>query len=455
MPSPTRLKLEIPPHEEEINKSNEDESFSTPGYAMAYFTFFTFGGTAVASWQAIILSIDTFITMYPDGMVGFVFPVVNMSALLVITLFMLIAGRQLPLDQRMRSGFSSMLVACVCLPLLQWTSYSTTVRYTGTLILLIIASMAAALIQSSACGLGAVFGPSFLQAIDAGKGTGAMLLVLARIFTKWGVEGEANEIMALSLFFSIAVLIVLVSFFLYIILDQNVYAKSKLETYLRIQYSTPLALPLPSPVRSPMKSPAFFSPANESTPMLKDNITIDMDKESSDSESIGEPAPSVLSVFRSSWKPVSMAFFTFCICLSCFPGLTSSVASTSSWFPILMVGAYTIGDLIGKTLPLHYMLLSVETIHYPVLIQILFVPIFMYDILHPYLLPDLATYSIVCALGLVTGYVGTSSMMLAPTTCREVEQELVGITGSLAIIIGLFTGSYLGLFFNMIVQMLQ
>ncbi|OQR94576.1 equilibrative Nucleoside Transporter (ENT) family [Achlya hypogyna] len=430
------------------SNGSDGATFATPGYAMAYATFFVFGGTCVASWQCIILSIDTFIAMYPEGMVGFVFPVVNMSALLVITLFMLIAGRQLPLDMRMRTGFSCMLLSCVCLPLLQWTPYGETLRYTGTLALLIIASMAGALIQSSSYGLGAVFGPAFLQAIDAGKGTGAMVLVLARILTKWGLHASTTDLTALSVFFGIAVFVVIAAFIMYAMLEHNVFAKTKLETYLRIQFMTPLALPLPSPVRSPVKSPTFFSPANESTQLLKESPSVP-------TSPVEETTPSVLSVFRRAWKPVSMAFCTFCICLACFPGLTSSVASASSWFPVLMVGAYTVGDLVGKMLPLHCMLLTVDTVHYPLALQALFVPVFMFDVLHPFLLSDGATYSLVALLGLVTGYVGTSSMMLAPTACDEVEQELAGITGSLAIITGLFTGSYVGLFLNFLVKLMQ
>ncbi|KDO23602.1 hypothetical protein SPRG_10797 [Saprolegnia parasitica CBS 223.65] len=344
-----------------------------------------------------------------------------------------------------------MLLSCAGLPLLQWTSLSTLLRYAATLLLLILASMASALIQSSSYGLAAVFGPAFLQAIDAGKGTGAMVLVLARIATKWGLDADTTDLTALSLFFGLAVAAIVAAFVLYAMLDQNVYAKTKLETYVRIQFNTPLALPLPSPVRSPIKSPSFFPPATESTPMLKDVAVVDVD----DEPNSPSDEPSILSVVRRAWRPVGMAFATFCVCLACFPGLTSSVASTSSWFPVLMVGAYTVGDLIGKMLPLHCMLLSVETVHYPLLLQLSFVPLFMYDVLHPYLLPDVATYGLVALLGLVTGFVGTSSMMLAPTTCRDVEQELAGITGSLAIITGLFTGSYVGLFLNFIVQLMQ
>ncbi|RQM23813.1 hypothetical protein B5M09_004083 [Aphanomyces astaci] len=400
------------------------------------------GATLVASWTCFVLSIDAFAKLYPDGMVGFVFPVVNMSSLLVITMFMLVAGRQLPLHVRMAGGFGSLLLSILVVPLLQLVpNIDTQVRYVGTLIMVIVTSMASALIQSSIYGLGAVFGPSFLQAIDGGKGTGAVLLVFARIATKWTYDHDNPGMLSLCVFFGLACVTIAVSWTLYV---------SHAFMLKNGDMLVPTALPLPSPMRSPQKQQLFqvypfyllkrlnrrcdqtFAPT-ETTPIVDKEHNTDVG--------------SILTVLRLSWKPVSMSFVTFCVCLACYPGLTTAIQSNSigqTWFPVVLTAAFTVGDLVGKSLPLTIRLLTLETLHYPLVVQAAYIPLFVLAVVYSNAVSDIAAIALVTSLGFVTGYVGTSAMILAPTPCSDVEHEVAGMTGSMATIAGLFAGSYTG-----------
>ncbi|ETV67798.1 hypothetical protein H257_16142 [Aphanomyces astaci] len=441
MPSPpTRPVLTLDLPSETIEFTGD---FSVPGYLWTYLTFYAAGATLVASWTCFVLSIDAFAKLYPDGMVGFVFPVVNMSSLLVITMFMLVAGRQLPLHVRMAGGFGSLLLSILVVPLLQLVpNIDTQVRYVGTLIMVIVTSMASALIQSSIYGLGAVFGPSFLQAIDGGKGTGAVLLVFARIATKWTYDHDNPGMLSLCVFFGLACVTIAVSWTLYAMLPHNEFAKPVLDMYVRIQHLTPLALPLPSPMRSPQKQQLFqtFAPT-ETTPIVDKEHNTDVG--------------SILTVLRLSWKPVSMSFVTFCVCLACYPGLTTAIQSNSigqTWFPVVLTAAFTVGDLVGKSLPLTIRLLTLETLHYPLVVQAAYIPLFVLAVVYSNAVSDIAAIALVTSLGFVTGYVGTSAMILAPTPCSDVEHEVAGMTGSMATIAGLFAGSYVGLMLQFILR---
>ncbi|ETV92004.1 hypothetical protein H310_13530 [Aphanomyces invadans] len=421
------------------------DDFSRPGFVWSYLTFFAAGATLVASWTCFVLSIDAFGALYPDGMVGFVFPVINMSSLLVITMFMLVAGRQLPLHMRMNGGFASLLLSVLTVPALQLApNVVVQVRYVGTLVMVIVTSLASALIQSSIYGLGAVFGPSFLQAVDSGKGTGALLLVVVRILTKWLYDHDEPGMVSLGVFFGFASVAIAVAWKLYAMLPHNEYAKPVLDLYVRIQHLTPLALPLPSPVRSPQKRHVSqtFSPT-ETTPIVENPSSTDVG--------------SILNVLRLAWKPVAMSFATFCICLACYPGLTTAIRSASfgpTWFPVVLTAAFTVGDVVGKSLPLTLRLLTLETLHYPLALQATFIPLFILAV-SSHLVSGAAAITLVAVLGLVTGYVGTSAMMLAPATCPDVEHEVAGMTGSLATIAGLFAGSYLGLVLQFMQQLLR
>ncbi|RHY78985.1 hypothetical protein DYB31_007595 [Aphanomyces astaci] len=399
------------------------------------------GATLVASWTCFVLSIDAFAKLYPDGMVGFVFPVANMSSLLVITMFMLVAGRQLPLHVRMAGGFGSLLLSILVVPLLQLVpNIDTQVRYVGTLIMVIVTSMASALIQSSIYGLGAVFGPSFLQAIDGGKGTGAVLLVFARIATKWTYDHDTPGMLSLCVFFGLACVTIAVSWTLYV---SHAFMLNNGDMLV------PTALPLPSPMRSPQKQQLFqvypfylqkrlnwrcaqtFAPT-ETTPIVDKEHNTDVG--------------SILTVLRLSWKPMSMSFVTFCVCLACYPGLTTAIQSNSigqTWFPVVLTAAFTVGDLVGKSLPLTIRLLTLDTLHYPLVVQAAYIPLFVLAVVYSNAVSDIAAIALVTSLGFVTGYVGTSAMILAPTPCSDVEHEVAGMTGSMATIAGLFAGSYI------------
>ncbi|RHY13597.1 hypothetical protein DYB36_007461 [Aphanomyces astaci] len=439
MPSPPKrpvLTLDLP--SETIEFTGD---FSVPGYLWTYLTFYAAGATLVASWTCFVLSIDAFAKLYPDGMVGFVFPVANMSSLLVITMFMLVAGRQLPLHVRMAGGFGSLLLSILVVPLLQLVpNIDTQVRYVGTLIMVIVTSMASALIQSSIYGLGAVFGPSFLQAIDGGKGTGAVLLVFARIATKWTYDHDTPGMLSLCVFFGLACVTIAVSWTLYV---SHAFMLNNGDMLV------PTALPLPSPMRSPQKQQLFqvypfylqkrlnwrcdqtFAPT-ETTPIVDKEHNTDVG--------------SILTVLRLSWKPMSMSFVTFCVCLACYPGLTTAIQSNSigqTWFPVVLTAAFTVGDLVGKSLPLTIRLLTLDTLHYPLVVQAAYIPLFVLAVVYSNAVSDIAAIALVTSLGFVTGYVGTSAMILAPTPCSDVEHEVAGMTGSMATIAGLFAGSYI------------
>ncbi|RHY31016.1 hypothetical protein DYB32_003826 [Aphanomyces invadans] len=371
------------------------DDFSTPGFVWSYLTFFAAGATLVASWTCFVLSIDAFGALYPDGMVGFVFPVINMSSLLVITMFMLVAGRQLPLHMRMNGGFASLLLSVLTVPALQLApNVVVQVRYVGTLVMVIVTSLASALIQS-------------------GKGTGALLLVVVRILTKWLYDHDEPGMVSLGVFFGFASVAIAIAWKLY-------GASSKLNLMKLLT----------------------FSPT-ETTPIVENPSSTDVG--------------SILNVLRLAWKPVAMSFATFCICLACYPGLTTAIRSASfgpTWFPVVLTAAFTVGDVVGKSLPLTLRLLTLETLHYPLALQATFIPLFILAV-SSHSVSGAAAITLVAALGLVTGYVGTSAMMLAPATCPDVEHEVAGMTGSLATIAGLFAGSYLGLVLQFMQQLLR
>ena len=254
--------------------------------------------------------------------------------------------------------------------------------------------------------------PNNRQALEGGKGASGVILVLIRCYTKWKIERHD----AVIYFFATSSTLTFAALVLYLCLQHMPSAQVKLHAH--------------------DADHADVKAHEEHLGLLP------LDHHECEKIPI-----TVTDVWTSVSKQAAVAFLTFSICLACFPGLTTSAKSTTyhlgDWMDVVLVAAYNIGDLVGKSLPASVELLTVKTLHRPLGFQLAFIPLFVLDLEYP--VHDLVTMGLVLALGCTTGYIGTSAMMLAPSTCGEREREMAGIICSLALILGLATGSYAGL----------
>lgn len=427
------------------------------GFCVTYGAFFFAGASAVAMWSCITLCLDFFQTKYPLDRVSFVFPVVNMSTLLVISLYMVLAGRQLPLAARMHGSLAVYLLMVLLLPLANLLELSHNVAYPLTLIAIIGSTISSSIMQSTVYGLGGVFGPLFIQAIEGGKGFGAILLFVVRLALKGyfqGGDAQHSAKVSMAVFFCVAFVMVAITWALYVALTFTEFAEPLMEEYLVVQHGTPFNEQAFSPLLTPT-SPVNTAVSTERSPLIERTRGIseaswqefDDVKHQQEEPSPHAKSAELLVVLRVAAKPFFSLFLSYFICLSSFPGIITAIPSVTlqlgDWFPIVLVGCYSLGDWIGKTLPVYVMYLDVQTLHRPWALQCAMLPFFILALLHPF--EDTCVLLAVLLLGLTTGYVATSSMILAPSVCDEFQKEVAGMVGGLCAIIGLCVGSYNGL----------
>eukprot|EP00899_Mesostigma_viride_P024610 jgi/Mesvir1/5333/Mv15422-RA.1 len=168
------------------------------------------------------------------------------------------------------------------------------------------------------------------------------------------------------------------------------------------------------------------------------------------------PAPS-LNVYRLAWQLRDFAVVlmgTYLITLSIFPGcLAENMTSPAlgDWYPILLILAFNVADLVGKALPglirvtLHAR--HVRSVLVPAtLARAGFIPVFILAARGPAITTNegfafLATF----ALGASNGYVSTVAMMAAPLGVQPHEAEAAGMLMVLFLVVGLTLGVLAGL----------
>lgn len=436
----------------------------TAGFLLTYCTFYAAGAAMISMWSCLTLTLDFFQAKYPLNRVTFVFPVINMSTLLLVSIYMILAGRQASIKLRMHGSLMSYAIFSAMILFVNLIHIHQNTAYVWTILALVCSTISSSVLQSSVSGLAGVFGPTFMQAIDGGKGFGAIVLFIVRFVVMWLLsdDQERSSKIAMIATFSVAFVLILLTWVLYVFLDMVSFARPLLEEFLLVHEASPaetLFSPLPSPLRvHTLAEVLSYDEGSRSERRLL------VPKQVKTTHFVAEGyvrhnanATSLFGVLCTAYKPFLSVTLSNLICLSCFPGIIVAIPLKNldlyGCFPVILVGCFNIGDLVGKSLPVHWMVLSIDMLHWSWILQCGFLIFFLFDYLSP--LNDLITIIMVLGFGVTSGYVATCSNMLAPTLCSDSQKEIAGMVGALCSIVGLCLGSYCGLALITILQLIQ
>jgi equilibrative nucleoside transporter 1/2/3 len=138
------------------------------------------------------------------------------------------------------------------------------------------------------------------------------------------------------------------------------------------------------------------------------------------------------------------------VTLSIFPGfITEDVHSEAlkDWYPIMLISAYNVFDLVGKCLPAVCFLQNPNVAVAGSFVRLLFIPLF-YGCLHgpEFFSTEIPVTVLTCLLGLTNGYLTSVLMILAPKAVPIHHSETAGIVMVLFLVIGLVMGSFVAWF---------
>jgi equilibrative nucleoside transporter 1/2/3 len=144
------------------------------------------------------------------------------------------------------------------------------------------------------------------------------------------------------------------------------------------------------------------------------------------------------------WYGIGVALI-YVVTLSIFPGyITEDVHSEAleDWYPILLISAYNVFDLVGKALPAVYLLQNGNVAVAGSFARLLFYPLF-YGCLHgpSFFRTEIPVTVLTCLLGLTNGYLTSILMIHAPKAVPIHHSETAGIVIALFLVVGLVIGS--------------
>uniref|UniRef100_A0A2P2PPQ8 Uncharacterized protein MANES_12G029700 n=1 Tax=Rhizophora mucronata TaxID=61149 RepID=A0A2P2PPQ8_RHIMU len=149
------------------------------------------------------------------------------------------------------------------------------------------------------------------------------------------------------------------------------------------------------------------------------------------------------------WYGIGM-FLIYVVTLAIFPGyITEDVHSDllKDWYSILLITAYNVFDLVGKSLTAAYLLENANISIGGCFARLLFFPLF-FGCLHgpKFFRTEIPVTILTCLLGLTNGYLTSVLMILAPKSVQLQHSETAGIVMVLFLVVGLATGSVVGWF---------
>lgn len=379
---------------------------------LAYLTYFILGAGFLLPWNAFITAVDYFSHLYPGVPIDRVFAVTYMFAALAVLVVVVCYAHRSGAAARINAGLA-LFVLCLIVPPLLDAFYvnGRTGVYTGydlTVVAVVVAGVADALVQGGVVGAAGVLPEIYMQAVFSGTAASGVLVSVLRIITKALFPQDASGLrQSANLYFGVSIAVMLLCILCYNVADHLPVVKH----YRELKRKATLD-------EEDLKGPLTTGTAWRAS--LRD----------------------VLS--RIKWHGFGI-FMIYVVTLSIFPGfITEDVHSDAlgDWYPIALITAYNVFDLVGKAMPAVCLLEDQAVAVGGTVARLIFLPLYLLCLHGPAVLrTEVPVTILTCLLGLTNGYLTTILMMMAPKTVPIQHAELAGIAIVLFLVVGLVVGS--------------
>ncbi|WVZ03400.1 hypothetical protein V8G54_024206 [Vigna mungo] len=382
---------------------------------LAYIVYFFLGFGYLLPWNAFITAVDYFSYLYPDTSVDRIFAVVYMIIGLVGISLIILYSHSSKAFFRINLGLVLFVVSLLIVPLVDAFYVRGRVGVIGGFYAAAFAAglsgVADALVQGSIVGSAGELPERYMQAVIAGTGGSGVLASVLRIITKAVYPQDASGLQkSANLYFSVSIVIVFICMVLY-----NMVHKLPVMKYY-----------------NELKAEAAAANADSDPPT-------------------GVVWRSTLWDIVGSIKWYGFAIvLIYAVTLAIFPGyITEDVHSEvlKDWYPILLIAAYNVFDLVGKSLTAVYLLQNAKVAIGSCIARLLFFPLFLGCLHGPqFFRTEIPVTILTCLLGLTNGYLTSVLMIMIPKAVKSQHAETAGIVSVLFLVFGLASGSVIAWF---------
>lgn len=381
---------------------------------IGYLIFFTLGAGFLLPWNAFITAVDYFDFLYPGAPVDRVFSISYMVSALLPLLVIVLFFPKSSAPIRINTGLTLFTLTLVLVPAMDliyvkgraglYGAFDVTVAATA------LCGVADALVQGGVIGFAGELPERYMQAVVAGTAASGVLVSALRVFTKALYPQDANGLRQSAILYFVAGIVLMVI----CIVCYNVADRLPVVIY----YKNMKKRAQKAEVGGGMTGPAWRSTLWSIVGTVK-------------------------------WYGIGVALI-YAVTLSIFPGyITEDVHSEAlgDWYPIILITAYNVFDLVGKALPAVYLLQNGSAAIAGSFARLLFYPLF-YGCLHgpSFFRTEIPVTVLTCLLGLTNGYLTSVLMILAPKAVPIHHSETAGIVIVLFLVVGLVIGSIVAWF---------
>ncbi|KAH7510747.1 hypothetical protein FEM48_ZijujUnG0055000 [Ziziphus jujuba var. spinosa] len=367
-------------------------------FHLTYIIYFVLGLGYLLPWNAFVTAVDYFAYLYPEASVDRIFAVVYMVVGFVSILLIVLYAHKSDSVVRINSGLALFVVSLLIVPLMDVFYIKGRVGlYDGfyvTVFAVALSGIADGLVQGGVIG------------------SAGVLVSVLRIITKAVYPQDAHGLrQSANLYFSVGIVVMVICVALYNVAPRLPVIKYYRELKIR---------------------------------------AVDEEKQ--------EKGPLTGSVWRSTlWEIVGRIqwygvgiILTYVVTLSIFPGyITEDVHSEifKDWYPVLLITAYNVFDLVGKCLTPLYLLENAKVAIGSTVVRLVFFPLFLACLYGPkFMRTEIPVTILTSLLGLTNGYLTSVLMILAPKVVHLQHAETAGIVMVLFLVIGLAAGSVVSWF---------
>ncbi|KAL4383948.1 hypothetical protein GQ457_15G003350 [Hibiscus cannabinus] len=385
-------------------------------FNLAYIIYFTLGVGILLPWNSFITAVDYFSYLYPEASVDRVFAVAYMVVGLFCLLIIVFYAHKSEAYTRINAGLALFVISLLIVPLMDAVYIKGRVGlYDGfyvTVGVLALAGVADALVQGGLIGAAGELPERYMQAIVAGSGGSGVLVSVLRLLTKAVFPQDADGLRKSAyLYFFTSIVFMIICIVLYNLAHRLPIMKYYKE--LKIE-----AVKEESVEKGPITGPVWRATLWNIVGTVK-------------------------------WYGFGVVLI-YVVTLAIFPGyITEDVHSSilKDWYPVLLITAYNVFDLVGKSFTAVYLLENANVAISACVVRLLFFPIFIGCLHGPrFFRTEIPVSLLTCLLGLTNGYLTSVLMIMAPKSVQIQHAETSGIVMVLFLVLGLASGSVIAWF---------